>query len=312
MTYHLPDNPRSLGDLVGLAFRLLRTYWKIVIQRFLTPSVFMSIAMAGLEWCFVSWAQAKSMNMNWFFIHIGIAFAMVIVLIASQWEIALRSTALIRFILLQQEDFDQAYEYARNKQWSIMCVYGASFLAPLTVWFVLGAVFMANLVLMGFGTAGKLLAIFLALVEGFFFVVTFSFSILFTALSFIEVSLKPISFIKALTEGFKLTLVKLPRGLSFICLLVISILAFTLIFYVPVALLEIWEGVAQGKLEESQFPIYIRVLDAVVGCIVNIISVGAALFGVSAYYRDLKMRVHGEDILKSIEALELESSDTAG
>ena len=301
VNYRLPENPRSLGDLVGLAFRLLRIHWKIVIQRFLTPSIFMSVAMAGLEWSFVSWVQAKTMNMNWFFIHLVLALAMVIVLIASQWEIALRSTSLIRFVLMKEESFDQAYEYAREKQWSIMGVYGASFILPLVVWFVLGTLFVLTLFIGEWGTAGKLLCIPLGFLEGILFVVSFSFAILFTALSFTVISLNPVSFVTALKDGFSLTMTKLPRGLSFICLLVISILAFTLIFYVPVALIQMGEGLAQGKLYESQYPIYVRVLDAVVGCIVNIISVGSAIFGVSVYYRDLKMRVHGEDILQIIE-----------
>ena len=301
MSYLLPHNPRSLGDLVGLAFRLLRAHWRLVIQRFLTPSIFMSVSIAGLEWCFVHWVQAQSMDVGWFAIHIVFAFALVIILIASQWEIALRSAALIRFVLIEDYNFDEGYEYARKKQWSILSVYAVSFLVPMAVCFFWFFLFGLTAFFGQSGFVGKLMCIPLGFLEGVFFVATFSFSMLYTALCFIVVSVKDPSIGGALLEGYRLSAAKLSRGLSFVCLLAVAIFLMMMVFYIPVAILGIWDAYVQGIMNETEFPIWLRVLDATVGCVTNIISVGAALFGISAYYRDLKMRSYGEDILEAIE-----------
>lgn len=302
MSYTLPDNPRSVGDLVGLGFRLFRFNWKLILQKLVTPSIFMSVSISALEWCFVNWASAKSMDVSWFAIHMASAFALVLIVIASQWEIAVRSCALIRLFLEEDAEFETAYEFARSRQWSILAVYGISFLVPFLVCMLFVFLAVATFALTKLGPIFVVLCIALGLLEVLSFLAVFAFSMVYTGMCFVSVSQKARSIIASLVDGFKITMANLPRGLGFICLLASSIYLFSFIFYLPTAIVMILDGYASGAHNsDAQYPIYIRVMDSLTGTVVNVLSVGIGLAGLCFYYRDLKMRFYGEDFDKAIE-----------
>ena len=299
--FDLPDSPRSLGDLVGLGFRLIRKNWKFVISIFLVPSLIFSLAMAGVEFCFVHWAGAQSMDVNWFVIHMAAGFALAIIMIACQWEIALRSCAYIRCVLNSEIAYEDCYAYARRRQWPVLVVYGVSFLFPVLVLVVWMVLFLLTINLGKFGLIGKVLSIFFGFLEGLSFVAAFSFTMLYTALCFVSISEAEVSAREALSNGYQLSISALPRGLSYVCLLAASIFILTLPLYMPVILLGIWEGYVQGRMEDIQFPLYLRALEAASSCAINIISLGVALSGVTFYFRDVKMRRQGLDILEAMK-----------
>lgn len=306
----LPENPRSLGDLVGLGFRTLRLNWKLVLAVFFVPSLIFSFSMSGLEWCFVHWLESKSFDMTWFAVHMTAAFALVIIMVACQWEIAIRSCAYIRFLLQGESEYRSAYEFARGRQWAIMLVYFVSFLVPFVVTVVWSVAFVMTIWLGRTSFIGKVLCIPLGFIEGASFVVVGCFAMLYTALCFVAIAIDAKGAKDALVLGYKLSIVKLPRGLSYICLLVTAIMLFALPLYLPIGILGIWEGYVQGKINDPQFPLYLRVLDAASGCFVNIVSIGVALAGLSLYYRDLRMRIHGQDILQQLEKVDTADSIT--
>lgn len=299
--FDLPDSPRSLGDLVGLGFRLIRKNWKLVISIFLVPSLIFSLAMAGMEFCFVHWVEAQSLEVSWFALHMLAGLALAMIMVGCQWEIALRSCAYIRYILGREENYDLCYAYARRRQWPVMIVYGVSFFFPFLVFVVWSVLFLLTIGLGKFGLVGKVLAIFFGFLEGMSFVAAFSFTLLYTALCFVGISESELSAREALGKGYSLSVCALPRGLSYVCLLALSITILTFPIYMPVILLVIWEGYVQGQMDEVQFPLYLRVLEAASSCIINIISLGAVLSGVSFYFRDVKMRRQGQDILERLD-----------
>lgn len=301
MSYTLPDKPRSVGDLVGLAFRLFRFNWKLILQKLVTPSIFMSVSISALEWCFVNWRSAQSLEVSWFVIHMSIALILLIILIASQWEIALRSCALVRLYLEEESDFDESYEFARSRQLAILSVYGISFLLPFLVCVLWILFAVGTVALIRLGPIFKYLSILLGFIEAISFLFAFSFSMVYTGMCFVSVSQKLRSVKDALVEGYKISAANLPRGLGFVCLLACSVYIFSFIFYLPTAILAMLEGLAQGSTPDAQYPIYIRVLDSITGTLVNVLSVGIGLAGLCFYYRDLKIRVYGDDIERAID-----------
>lgn len=305
---NLPDSPRSLGDLVGLGFRLVRKNWKTVVSIFLVPSIFFSMALSGSQFCFVHWVQAQSLDPGFFAAHMACGLGLALVMIACQWEIALRSCAFIRCVLLVDSEYSVAYEYARRRQWEIMTVYAVSFLLPTIVATIWTLLFVATLYLGTGDVLGKVLCVVLGFLEGLTFVVAFSYSLLYTAIAFVAVCRAESGIKDSLKEGFVLSREAVMRGLSYICLLLTSIFIVTLPLYLPVVLLGIWEGYVQGKMNEINFPIYLRVLEAISSCVINMLSLGAALSGVALFCRDVKMRRQGLDIDEGLSKLAYQPS----
>lgn len=300
---NLPDSPRSLGDLVGLGFRLVRKNWQSIVSIFLVPSLFFSMALSGSQFCFVHWVQAQSLDPGFFAVHMACGLGLALVMIACQWEIALRSCAFLRCVLSMDKEYSVAYEYARGRQREIMTVYAVSFMLPSLVAIIWTFLFVSTLYLGTGDTLGKVLCIVLGFLEGLTFVVAFSYSLLYTAIAFVAVCGTESGVKESLREGFVLSGTAIMRGLSYICLLLVSIFIVTLPLYLPVIFLGIWEGYVQGKMDEINFPVYLRVLEAISSCVINMLSLGAALSGVALFYRDVKMRRQGLDIDEGLSKL---------
>ncbi|MCA9801145.1 MAG: hypothetical protein KC777_04125 [Cyanobacteria bacterium HKST-UBA02] len=310
MSDALPEKPASLGDLVGLAFRLFRADWKQFVARLFWPSLFSSLCMYGTNWTLVHWINGRTLAVDWFVIHMLVMFACVVVVILCQWEIALRSVALLRNTLAVSPSYEEGLAYARRRQWAVMIVYSISFLAPFIVGIVFGAMFVATVFVGQFGSAGLVASIALAFIEGLALVVVGSFAVLLTGLCFLVIACETLKVGEALRRGVYLALRYKWRGASFISLLFASIFSVNLGVFLPVVLLAIYHvytSAASTATGQVEFPFYIRALEVAETTVTSIVSVAIGMVGTGLYYRDMTLRVEGRDLIESLERLQARS-----
>ncbi|MBZ0188748.1 MAG: hypothetical protein K8F91_21065 [Candidatus Obscuribacterales bacterium] len=241
------------------------------------------------------------MAIDWFVVHMLASFGCLVVLIFCQWEIALRSVALVRMALLFDTSYNNALAYARRRQWAVMSVYAIGYLAPLFVTVLFIGLFLGTAALGQLGPAGRASSIALGFGEGIGFVVCFSFAVLLTAICFIVIACEDLSVPQAVRRAVSLSMRYRWRGASFISLLCISLFSVCMAFYLPVTMIHIWEAYIQAPSGAFEAPFYLLVIDTAEGTVLSVVSVGVALIGTALYYRDMLLRLEGRDIVERLE-----------
>ncbi len=302
----MPQTPATLGDLVGVAFRIFRGMWRHFVAKLFWPSLFASISITGIEWAWLFFLKGGG-NMQGFAMHLGLLFGLGLVFVLSQWELALRCVALIRNVFALDSEFDASYKFARAHQWRIMVIYTIGMLLP-TLIFITTAV--GTIVLLTFGK--HIVRVFA--VTGFFSIITAgvvvgAMSLILTAIWFVLVSLEDIGIVKIVGRGIELVSPCWWRSGSFICLLCISAFAVCLSFYLPLIGFEIFDNFAHPSSGKDDMPLHLAALETAVGTVLSILSTGVVLVGSALYYRDLQFRQEGMDISNHCNELALSSKE---
>jgi len=289
----IPQKPATLGDLVGVAFRIFRGNWRHYVGKLFWPSLFASVAITGMEWSWLFFIKAGG-QMQGFALHLMILLGFAIIFILAQWELALRCVALLRDTFLADSKFETAYKFARSRQWRIMTVYTAGVVLPTIIFMV--TTLSAGLLLV----FGKKLLNIIA-ITGFFSIIAGgtvlgAMSLVLTAVWFVLVSLEDVGIVKILHRGYELVSPYWWRSGSFICLLCISAFAVCLSFYLPLIAMEMFESFTHGGQAHGEMPLHLAAIETAVGTVLSILSTGIILVGSALYYRDLKFRREGLDI----------------
>jgi len=291
----MPQKPATLGDLVGVAFRIFRSNWRHFVGKLFWPSLFASISITGMEWTWLFFIKGGG-NMQGFALHLSILFGFAILFILSQWELALRCVALLRDTFLVDSKFEIAYKFARKHQWRIMVVYTAGVILPTIIFIVttIGAI-----LLLAFGkNILRIIAVtsfFSIIVAG---TVMGAMALVLTAVWFVLVSLEDLAIVKILERGYELVSPYWWRSGSFICLLCMSAFAVCLSFYLPLIGMEMFESFTHGGQAHGDMPLHLACVETAVGTILSILSTGIILVGSALYCRDLQFRREGQDISK--------------
>jgi len=296
----MPQKPATLGDLVGVAFRIFRSNWRHYVSKLFWPSLFASFAITGMEWSWLFYIKGGG-NIQGFGLHLAIMLGFAILFILAQWELALRCVALLRDTFLVDSKFEAAYKFARAHQWRIMTVYTAGVVLPTIIFM---ATTVGAILLLAFGkNILRVIAVtsFFSIIAGG--TVIGSMSLVLTAVWFVLVALEDISIVKILGRGFELVSPYWWRSGSFICLLCISAFAVCLSFYLPLIALEMFESFSRGGQVHSELPLHLAAIETGVGTILSILSTGIILVGSALYYRDLKFRREGLDISQHCNSL---------
>lgn len=296
----MPQKPATLGDLVGVAFRIFRGFWRHFVSKLFWPSLFASVSITGIEWSLLLFMRSGG-KMDTFVLHMSLLFGFGLVFILSQWELALRCVALLRSVFSLNEPYEPAYKFARSHQWRIMVVYTAGVLLPTLVFFftLTGTILLL--------TFGKHLVRVVAVTSFFSIIaggtVIGAMSLILTAIWFVLVALEDIGIVKIIERGFELVSPSWWRSGSFICLLCMSAFGVCLSFYLPLVGFEFFDNFTHGTSAKNEFPLHLAALETAVGTVLSILSTGVILVGSALYYRDLKFRREGHDISKHCSEL---------
>lgn len=302
--YHAPpDIPLSLGDLIGISFRVFREQFRFIWSAIAWPTILATLGVGGMRWSILHWLSTHSFDSASIILHLLGLILCLCMLTVAQWELSIRSVTIVRVVLGLDDSYKSAILYARRRQWAAMLLYSVAAIAPFIVmifWGVLSIFFVAISRYLPFSQV--LSFVFFAIV-GLAFTCTLSWSLLSTALAFTILACEDKNLKSICIRTYDLMKSYMWRSGSFVVLLGMTMFAVTGALDLPVLIASMFDAWRNG-VTTYDTPLYMEVLSTFVDSVINIFLLGVAPVANALYYNDLRMRVEGRDILLRLERLE--------
>lgn len=305
----------SLGDLVGQGFRTFRNNVKFFVSIFFWPSLLCSGCITGMKWCFLHWIrgqQAAPMTsadelvgfVYTLLFHLAGVLTFIIMAMWGQFVLAVRSVAVIRFALGFASNYEEALTQANRIRWTIFWVYNLAVILPfLVVGFFVSLSILTSLLFVG-PLKGVYVLLYPALaLEGGSLTFCFAWSVLWTSLAYCILACENLKMRQVIAKTNEMTKRYLWRGGSFVCLLCITLMLVSVCLALPVLGLAVFEARVGGPGGSSVLILIKETAEAVWFCLINILLMGVAFVGEGLYYRDVRLRMEGLDILKNLDDL---------
>lgn len=309
MTVLIPEKTLSLGDLVGLSYRIVRQNWQLFLKWLFWPSLVYGISEHGILAALNHWVGiAPTSALSWtpFLLHIGIAFPLAISWAVAAWILSVRCCALTRFLLGLDETFQQAYNQLKARTWDIFIAFNLAIVPPLITlgfWIIVSG--MAFVVVNRLsGTEAMVVGALFFGVIGFGLTVTMAFSGLFGSLLLAVVAFDLVKVKEAAGKSWFCMQQRLMRGGSFACLLTISLVLFYLAFESPLIIYEVLNELQTSEGQTPPLPIAFQILSCGADIIANLLIFPVAYGGYMLFYRDLKLRLEGYDLSRRLAILD--------
>ncbi len=236
--------------------------------------------------------------------HLSGVLIFIILAMWGQFVLAVRSVAVIRFALGFSASYEEALKQAKRIRWTIFWVYNVAVLVPFLVvgFFVLLSVVTSLLFVGPLKNVYVLLYPALA-IEGGSLTFCFAWSVLWTSLAYCILACENLTMQKIIAKTNEMTKRYLWRGGSFVCLLCITLLLVSVCLALPVLGLAVFEARVGGPGGASLLTLIKEVAEAVWFCMINILLMGVAFVAEGLYYRDVRLRMEGLDILENLNAI---------
>lgn len=309
MTYSAPDKVMTLGDLVGLSYRCVRKNWRQFLKVLFWPSVSYGVAEHSILYTLNHWVDiAPDSMLSWapFLVHIAIAVPLVIVWGFSAWILSLRCCALMRYLIGLAATYEEGYRELRSRAWDIFTAFNLAVVPPLAVlgvWIVAAAAAVIAVNRLS-GTEAIVVGGLFFGVIGFGLTVTVAFAGLFGSLLLAAVTYDLLKVKAAAVKTIFCMKHRLMRGGSFACLLTLSLVLFYVSFESPLMIYEAIHELQASGGKVPPLPALYLILSCSADIVANIVVFPVVYGGYMFFYRDLKLRLEGEDLISRLDALE--------
>ena len=254
----------------------------------------------------ISIASTSLLAMAPFVIHMALALLSLIVWFFSAWELCLRSCALVRTVLCVDPTYKDSYALLKKRSGSIFIACNLALLPPslcLVFWTVviLAAGAALNISLGGSERVaiGSLVFAFI----GFALTVSVMISGLFGSLLLAIVTIEQLSFKESFKRTWFFVSMRMMRGGSFTSLLAVAISMFCFLILSPAIILEVINQTSLGNLNLPYMSYVIDVVAAILDIPFNIFTFSISFTAYGLFYRDLKLRLEGADLLARLSRL---------
>lgn len=299
----LPEKVLSLGDIVSLTFRRFRLYYKLYFKTLFWPALFCSLAshiayLSLQHW--VSIASTSLLAMTPFVLHMAVALLSMVVWFFSAWELCLRSCALVRTVLCLDPTYKDSIGILKKRSGTVFFACNLALLPPalcLIFWFVVIVAVAAALNVASGGSTKVAIGAMVFAVIGFGLTVSVMISGLFGSLLLAIVTLEQISFVESFKRTWLLVSLRMMRGGSFTSLLAIAIALVCVVIESPMIILHVVEQASHASFKLSQTPYLIDFLETILEVPFNIFTFSISFTAYGLFYRDLKLRLEGVDLL---------------
>ncbi len=307
------DQPQSVGDLIGRAFRVYRRNIPLFFRVLLGPTIFATIGSLGLQWAITYGVTPDSTQAMSLPLLSALVIASTIIVLAAKWILAVRQLAFVRMMAGFAPDYPAAYEYVSRKRWTVLALYlsGVALIVAAFVAWVLEmaltallpkvGLVMAMLTVVGLlvGALGLLASVWLIVLVGF---------LVFSAAACEDVPLTTL-----ISRGLSLTMHDFGRSLAFGVLLVIAITAISYPLTLPVVILSLVDMFREGLSSETivgsyRMPFYLMVVGQVWESLVNMLLWPVIFMAYGLFYYDLRIRQEGLDLTMRLDALQRPSA----
>lgn len=236
--------------------------------------------------------------------HMGLVLLGILLWFFCVWHLLLRASAIIRLVLGLDPDYQSAWQKVSKRSGMIFSAYNLLLFPPvvslllwaLVAFFVISVLPQADPQRLIVGSIGFG-------VIGFGLTITVSLSSLFGALLMAIVACEELPFAESVKRAYFFFRQRLRRGGSFICLITLALLLVYVACFSPILVMALIEHFTHFDLGLGSKSVPVQFLKALLDTSFNVVSFGIAFTGYGLFYRDLTLRLEGQDMLTRIEKL---------
>ncbi len=305
-----PENPQSVGDIIGRAVRVFRTNVPLIFKALIMPSIFLMAGSFAIQYTLSYGVVDVAKTSNWVY---GIVLALVffvgwVVATIGSWIVTLRQLALVRLFLGFSPDWKTADQNLWNKKWVLVGLYiftAMIFSCIFGLWFIqLGFVGVFVGLLKDHPTALGLVSLIGFTVWLLGVALTAGLSFMVVMVGFSCMACEDVPFFTIMGRAFRLTFSNFWRSLGFGIVLTCVMMALYSPLALPVVALSLADyfraGVSTANAETYQVPLYILAVDQVWEALTGMLLRPIMFLSFGYYYFDVRLRREGLDIVRRL------------
>jgi hypothetical protein len=313
----LPDSPQGVGDIVGVACRLVRGNIKLIFNFLLVPTIFTTIAGIAFQWLFTYGVAnvAQTRNIGAAFGLAGIWLVGTIFLALAWWILGLRLLALCRLALGFSDNLEDAAQNLYRKKWAVVGTYLLCVVLFLAAMVAFGIV--AGFGVMVAGTGPSMVTVLGFVVFGFGAIASTAIYLLTSHVALCILACEETAVVTVIGRALSLVFRHFWRTMAFGLVFMVTITVISYPMSLPVAVVTCVDAlqhglaaVKEGSPDGYKPPLWIlagaQTWESVMGMYLR----PFAVFAFGLFYYDLRLRSEGLDIRRRLElALPVEAMD---
>ena len=303
------EQPQSLCDVIGLAFRIWRRHLKLIISTLFLPTIFYFAATGTLQWCVTYGITGKSD-----FLRIATAVCLIIAaifvfLVAVIW-LAYKQVALVRLFCGFAPDWAKACAFARKRFWWLPGLFAISVLLSgvvMGVWICI--IVLLGGVLQATGPAGTVIASVFMILALIGMCMSAALLMLVCMMGFAVLSCEETTFFGVIGRAFHWTFSQFGRVLCFGFMYYVIFSVVSMPVSLPVIVVSVGDiilhQIKSGAAASVDYKVslaallFVQVWEALCSLLLRPVIVIA--FGL--FYLDLRRRVEGLDMSSKLREL---------
>jgi len=306
-------SPLSTGDIVGRSFRIFRQNLLLICKSLLLPTIIICLGrisvLVGVSYG-AKFVNNLSSGIAWITLA-AVGSVVAIVGLAMLW---IKQLVLVRYLTGIDDTFEQAQNFVKGRILSLILLFIVALLATvfaMLLWAVVMVLSFPPLQGQGlspvFGSLGMAVGIFGLLFSAIFISLVYN-------LVGIGLTLEKGDLGDLIGEGFALTVRSFWRSIGFLTMTSASVAVVAYPLSLPMIMIMIGflvvQGAALGSNPDAALPVWLQVVNSVWETAVNMVIGPIYYLAYALYYRDLRMRQEGLDIVERLN--EVDKADNSG
>ncbi len=299
-----PQNPQSVGDIIGRGFRLFRRNVPLLLRAQIMPCIVMASGHIVIQVA-ATYGMKNPKDLGLLFMGMAAFCVGMVVSMIGLWLLTIRQFAFVRLANGLAETYDEASQFAYKKKWTIIGLFFLSY------FFGIGLVVFwgAEIVLSGFLGAKLLPVAAVGVLFGTFgLILSLGLLSIYYLLMTSALACEDQRWSSLLGRVFNLIRHDVWRACGFAILLSIIISIFSWTLSLPVVALAVFElfrsGFPNNHMDPAtSMPFYCLVLSQFWQAIINMFLVPISFMSAGLFYRDLKVRQEGLDVIQNLKQL---------
>ncbi|MCC6475298.1 MAG: hypothetical protein IT514_16310, partial [Burkholderiales bacterium] len=300
------DQPQSIGDLIGRAFRVYRRHLPFFFKILLPPTIASTAGALGLQWAVTAAMSGDAAKPATIALMVGIIISSLIALLLSKWVLAIRQLAFVRMTTGFADTYPEAHAFTHSKRWVIVALYVLSIVTMSVVVGAWAIAMTATYSIINASPGLRVAGLFLSTV-GLIFALTLA--VLTTLLVFSVTACENQSLGGYISRASELTMAGLWRSIGFGALMAVTLTAISYPLSLPVVLLSLFDIFQQGvaasesMLDTYRMPFYVMVISQCWESIINMLLWPVIFIAYGYFYYDLRLRQEGLDLARRLDSL---------
>ncbi len=218
----------------------------------------------------------------------------------------MRSCALVRTVLCVDSDYKDSFAILKKRSGSVFFACNFALLPPalcLIFWSIVIVAAAAALNISISGPERVAIGSLVFAVIGFALTVSVMISGLFGSLLLAIVTIEQLSFKESFKRTWFYVKMRMMRGGSFTSLLAVAVALVCIVIESPMIILQLFTQTPHAGFKLSVAPYVLEALEAVLEVPFNIFTFSISFTAYGLFYRDLKLRLEGADLIARLARL---------